>query len=808
MGMLPQRRFLPDPGPLADANALLRLPAERGAWIWHPGKGPREMAFLRFRLEFTLAAATDLTLHVTADQRFQLSCDGLDLTYGPDRCDLEHWTVHTLAVDLAAGAHVLEALVWYIPEPVGELAGGRIAPPMAQVTFRGGFLLVAEGGGTPLDTGTAPWSVEDLTAAVELARPRIVEYHDIGPEYTYRLGDWRGAAVPAEVVMPAVPVNPHGVRRPGWCLYPAAMPEQRRETWRGGQVRALRGSWSEEPWREEETRGEGIAGWQALLAKGGALTLPAGTELTVLWDLGDYVCGYPQMALGAGAADALVEWSWAESLYEEPAVGRIGLKSAKGRRQEFLGKVFLGLADRWVPGPETVGRAPALWWRCGRYIRLRVRTGAQPLALGDVSILTTGFPLDAAAAWRSSDPAWDALMPLFQRAVQVAGHETWVDTPYYEQMCYVGDNVLVALTNYAWFRQAGLSRRSLQLYGWSRRAAGFVAERYPCGWRQESATFSLLWPCMLRDYAYWRADAEFVRSQMAGWRSVQAEFEGLADPRTGLLGKVPGWAFIDWVPGWRNGCGPGVLEGDSAIVNLQWVRTLQALAELEEAGGDPLLASRNRALAERVFAAVQERYWSAERGLFLDTANSSATSEYAQSLALLTGLLAPAHAESCLDALRPESVPDMARATIYASFYVLEALYQHGRDLDLQARLDWWRGLPDQGFTATPESPEPTRSDSHAWGAHPAFHTLASLAGIRPAAPGFRRVRIAPCPGPALEWLEATLPHPEGEIRVNLRFADGAVTGQVTLPAGIDGEFVWKGKTTALVSGEQDVSGN
>lgn len=62
----------------------------------------------------------------------------------------------------------------------------------------------------------------------------------------------------------------------------------------------------------------------------------------------------------------------------------------------------------------------------------------------------------------------------------------------------------------------------------------------------------------------------------------------------------------------------------------------------------------------------------------------------------------------------------------------------------LFARLENWFDLPSQGFKTTPEQPEPTRSDCHAWGAHPLFHFYASILGIRPAAPGFSRVEIAP----------------------------------------------------------------
>jgi len=104
------------------------------------------------------------------------------------------------------------------------------------------------------------------------------------------------------------------------------------------------------------------------------------------------------------------------------------------------------------------------------------------------------------------------------------------------------------------------------------------------------------------------------------------------------------------------------------------------------------------------------------------------------------------------------------------------------------------------GFTSTPEAPEPTRSDAHAWGAHPAWHSMASIAGVRPSSPSFRTVRIAPCPG-ALETVQCSVIHPQGTIEVDLRFAGEKVSGSVTLPDGIVGEFVWGGASRALKAG-------
>ena len=799
----PARTLLPPVGHLADGNTLIRHPAEHGSWVWHPAKRATETAVLRFRLRFTLAQAATPLLHVTADQRFQLRCDGRAITFGPDRCDLEHWTVQSVALELAAGEHELEALAWFITEPDGsQQPPGTAVPPMAQVTSRGGFLLCAEGiDAAVLNTGEAAWTVENLTPFVAMARPNIPGYHDIGPSFTYDLERWpAGEPQAVAVVLPPLQANGTGVRRPGWCLYPAAMPEQERAPWSGGRARAVRAHFDDAPLTAADCAAPEIAGWQALFDGSAPLTVPANTAVTVLWDLDNYFCGYPTADLEGGRG-ALLELSWAEALYEEPSTAEVNGQSYKGNRDEIIDKVFVGIEDRWQVGAQPPPELPALWWRAGRYVRLRVRTAETPLTLKRVGMVTTGFPLGAASTWQSSDAEWDRLMPLFERAFRCAGHETWTDTPYYEQMCYVGDNVLTALANYAVFDDPRLSRRSVQLFDWSRGRSGFVAERYPSGWRQECLPFALLWVTMVRDYTWWRDEPAFVKGLLPGVRSLLAEFDGLAGD-DGLLHYLPGWTFVDWVPEWRGGGPPGVPEGDSCIVNLHWVRALLAAAQVEETHGDQRLAERCNLMGREVFERVLARFWDSSRGLLLDTVGNDAACEHAQMFALLTGLLDEAKTQSCLEALhRGEG---LAKATIYSSFYVLDALYRHGRSDEFHRRLDFWRGLPGQGFKNTPEAPEPTRSDAHAWGAHPAWHSLASIAGVRPDAPGFTRVRVAPCPG-ALTSLACTVAHPRGRIALELRFAETGVEGTVDLPPGTAGTFAWNGRESVLTAGRNRV---
>jgi alpha-L-rhamnosidase len=789
-----QRVFLAPPKFLADANAKLRHPAENGAWIWVADADGNRTALVRFRLEVHVDEAISEVVHITADQRFQFFINGRLLALGPDRCDLEHWTVHSLQLEIPAGVHALEVLVWHlaVPEDERELA---VAPPMAQVTHRGGFMLWAQGDvGDLLNTGSAPWTVEDLSGGLRLESQRVPGYHAIGPAFHFDLREWSQENYrPAALVHPPLAPNLHGVRRQGWCLYPAELPEQRRDLWAGGRIRAVRSSIGDGQWSELPEAGSEAVDWNALL-RGREIALPAHSTWEVIWDFETYLCGYHSMEVEGGEG-ARIEWAWAESLYEESSSAEVTERSFKGDRARIEGKVFVGLVDSWgLDGAANV--LPAIWWRSGRYVRWRIEIRDEPLVLKRVGVLTTGYPLEAVSHFDCSDGCWQGLMELYERAFRRGSHETWTDTPYYEQLCYVGDNVICARANYAWFPDARLSRRSIRLFEWSRRASGFVAERYPSRLRQESFTFSLLWPGMLRDYAWWRRDEAFVREMLPALRSLQAEIEGVeAD---GMLREVPGWPFIDWCPEWPTGCGPGVREGDSSIVNLHWVLSLQAIAQVERAFGDPILAERSLRRAAVLFELICERYWDPSRQRMADTAGSPSASEMGQALVLLTGLADASTFAGCLGSLRQDA--DLTRATVYGSYYVLEALYLADDDEELHRRLRPWRELPEKGFTSTPEQNEPSRSDAHPWGAHPAWHAFASISGVRPDDAGFSGVTIRPCPGP-LEWIRTKILHPDGFIELDLRFRDGVAIGEILLPGRLSGKFLWRGRTVGLSPG-------
>jgi alpha-L-rhamnosidase len=173
-------------------------------------------------------------------------------------------------------------------------------------------------------------------------------------------------------------------------------------------------------------------------------------------------------------------------------------------------------------------------------------------------------------------------------------------------------------------------------------------------------------------------------------------------------------------------------------------------------------------------------------------------------LAVLTDAVPPADHAALMERVLSDAT--LTQSTYYFSYYQLEALRKAGLGDQYIQQLAPWRGMLDLGLTTVPETPEPTRSDSHAWSAHPNYGLLATVLGVRPAEPGFKKVRIAPHLGP-LQWAEGRVPHPLGAIDVRLaRVAGGGLHAEIALPEGLAGVLEWGGKTTALHPGRQEVS--
>lgn len=788
------KRIAIDPvQPHANRGIVIGYPLERASWIWHPDAGRAEPAVLRFINNLSLEQPAQLRIHLSADQRYELWIDGQRVGMGPDRAELNHWSFASYDLDLDAGDHSFDVRVWWL----GDVR------PAAQVTHRGGFIFTAESFTDQLQTGTGPWRV-CREAGWSFERSTLETYHVVGPSETFDAAEANSAAEqPCEPVIVQGPPSfepgqPHtGIMQTPWRLYPSPLPDMIHQPRQVGRVRAVIEGDGQGPVPAEACESPQIDVWQAMIDGTEPITIPPHTHVHAIVDLEEYYCGFTELTLRNGDRST-VQLQWAESLYEMHDDQR---SEFKGDRRAVAGKVWLGFGHRVVNGGG--GNAwlnhRSLWWTSGRFHRISVTTADEPVTIKRAGFVETRYPYENQSNWRSGDAQLDAIVPMAVRGIQMCSHETYTDCPYYEQMMYIGDTRVQMLIAHLMSTDDRLTRRGIELFDYSRWKTGFLAERCPSDPYQLSLTFSMIWVYMVRDYMMWRGDRAWVGDRLTGVRCLLENFLPLRNA-DGLLEALPGWSFVDWVDQWVSGNAPDGIDGVSSIINLQFIYALRAAAELEQWCGEQALARRYTALADRMGQAVMERFWHEPTGRLADDLDHAHFSEHAQALAILGQITNPRQTEQLLGAL--EHHDDLARTTVYYSFYLLEAFAQCQRGDLIQARLEFWKKLLDIDMKTPVEKPEPSRSDCHAWGSHPLFHMHCSLAGIRPDAPGFESVLIEPHPG-SLRRISSDIPHPRGRIRCELRFENPSrCHAEISLPPDTSGRLAWAGQAHELKPGQ------
>jgi hypothetical protein len=233
------------------------------------------------------------------------------------------------------------------------------------------------------------------------------------------------------------------------------------------------------------------------------------------------------------------------------------------------------------------------------------------------------------------------------------------------------------------------------------------------------------------------------------------------------------------------------------------VYTLNLAAELEMWMGEPELVKRDRRLAEQLAKRITSVFWDKKRKLFADDPAKKYFSEHPQCMSILSGALDAKTQKIVGESLVSDK--DLARTTIYFTHYLFETYRKLGKIDVLFDRLNLWFDLDKYGFKTTFETPEPSRSDCHAWGAHPIYHYFASILGIRPTEVGFNRVLIQPQLGP-LNWAKGTLVCPQGQIKVDFQADKKSFKGEIVLPRQLTGTLLYKGKKVALKGGKQTIS--
>ncbi len=761
-------------------NPLLLKEIWSAKWITCPEISGKEFGVYLFRKSVQFdRVPKQFIVHVSADNRYKLYVNGQYVSNGPARGDLMKWYFETIDIApyLVDGENTIGALVWNF----------SYVRPHAQFSDRTGFIMQGNSESENIINTDKSWLVMK-DAAYE---PLFVNLHEVGPGEKFNgnkhpwgwlnekfdASDWKKADE-IQSGIPMLSLKEYGYTE-SHLLLPRNIPAMEMKSQHFAEIRR-----------------SGISvNAEKFLSGIDQIAVPANKKVKILFDQGKLTNAYPVLEYANGK-NAAVRLTYAESLIDD--------NNQKGNRNIIEGKHIFGYQDEIISNGAPNQSYQTLWFRTFRYIELEIETRDEPLVINNFHSIFTGYPLQEKASFQCNDAILSDIWKVGWHTQRLCAVETFFDCPYYEQLQYVGDTRIQNLVSYYVSGDTMLMRNAISSINDSRLPFGLTQSRYPNKDVQIIPPFSLLWIAMISDYQYLCNDKEFVKSMIPGIIGVLNWYESKIDA-TGMVGPCEWWNFVDWVhtDGWRTGIPPGLDNSHSSIINLQFVYALNKAIEIFEANNNFEQANYYSCLADKVKSVVYRTCFDKNKGLMADLPEKTTFSQHANILAVLTNTVNVPVQKQIMDKVLSDK--SLAQCTYYFRFYLAEAMGKTGLADKYVDQLEPWKQMLDSGLTTFAEEPEPARSDCHAWSASPLYYFLSMVCGIKPNESGFKSVRIEPNPG-KLKWMEAAMPHVQGEIKIILHNKERGIKGEVILPGNLSGVFVWNGRKLKLKAGRNVIN--
>jgi len=767
-----------------EINPILLNSYWTAGWISHPTADSKAYGVYHFRKQFEISTVPEkFIIHVSADNRYRLFVNGTAVCFGPSRGDLNHWYYETIDISkyLKPGKNLLAAVVWNFGDQV----------PVAQFTRKTGFILQGNSEFEKIVNTDETWKVirNEAYSALPASATDLNTYIVVGPGDIVKgelyPWNWQDLSFDDSHWLNSLDMSNGRAKGLGtgadWDLIPRDIPFMEETIQRFSSVR----------------RAEACKPSELFLAGKEFLTIPANTNAVILLDQGVETVGYPEIAV-SGSKGSEIKLIYAEALFDKNGI--------KGNRNEIEGKTIKGLSDIFYVGSAENQIFRPLWFRTFRYVQLNIKTSANPLIIKNIQSVFTAYPFKEIATFKCNDAEINKIWEVGWRTLRLCSNETHYDCPYYEQLQYVGDTRIQCLVSAYVSGDDLLTRQAIQAFDRSRFYEGLTCSRYPSNDMQVIPPFSLYWTNMVHDYWMLHNDTAFVKPLLFGIEGVLNWYEQKIDNKTGMLGPTPYWNFVDWPDQWpwdnsigSGGVPQGGATGGSSTLSLQYAYALNEAAELFAYFGKTEQANHYKNLASNISSATIRNCWDAKRELLADSPEKNEFSQHANIMALMSSAVLPVDPKTLIDRVSKDN--SLIQATFYYRFYLLRAMKKAGLADQYVEMLEPWRNMLKLGLTTFAEKPEQTRSDCHAWSSSPNYELLATVCGIEPAEAGFKTVRIEPHPG-NLEWIEGSMPHEKGIIKVKLtKTKSRGLSGEVSLPEGLSGSYLYNGKTIKLKEG-------
>ncbi|WP_309380234.1 alpha-L-rhamnosidase N-terminal domain-containing protein [Cerasicoccus frondis] len=416
-----------------------------------------------------------------------------------------------------------------------------------------------------------------------------------------------------------------------------------------------------------------------------------------------------------------------------------------------------------------------------RYLILTIRDNLEQLIIKP-TLRTAVYPHKLTGKFHSSETELNRIWETCAWTQEVCCLDAYVDTPWREQAQWWGDARVQAWNTFHMSGDARLFNRGIRQIAAQTTPDGLTYGHAPTiAHNCILPDFTLIWIITLWDY-YWQTGslAPFME-HIPQILNALDYFEKWTDPDLGLLKHDNRfWLFLDWTELRK--------DGYSSVYNLWYLYALNKLVKLSNLAGLTDMANTCTLRADRLRIHLNKLI--TDSGLLRDgyTENGcidNETSIHAQTLSIMTQL-SPANNDAMINKRLLAYLNGTHQTSIHPSAYWITYVYTvlndsgHAYDV-LRDILKRWGPMVAHGTTW--ENFEPKKgheSHSHAWSAHPIFHLMQIIGGIRQTAPKWESIRYTP-----LFYGDSAnivIPTPLGNISSKWQRQKSVIKGNLHLP--------------------------
>ncbi|MBT3385837.1 MAG: hypothetical protein HN778_03280 [Prolixibacteraceae bacterium] len=771
---------------LISINSIAQEVTFSASWISAENIELKEHNVIHLRKSFELTSVPDnFKVKISADNQYRLFVNGEYVCKGPGRSDLEHWYYQTidLAEYLKSGENVFAV----------EVVNFGPTRGFSQLSHLTAFLMEGETEKEQIiNTGNNGWKAInnlayfpkevlwqqriDITMGLYVANPTD---SIVGKKYLWGWqnpdfddSNWKAAKY---LDISAYRFNNvSGIFYPdGWLLYERPIKNRIEK-------------------KEEFPVFYNLDGLQKIQTLKN-LKIPEHSKMSILIDNEVMTLGFPEMIL-TGGENSHVKVSYAETLFHSNRLG-------KDDRSKIVGNQLIGYSDIFIPDGGKNRLFRPNWFRSFRYIQIDISTEDEPLEIVDYYLQKSEYPIELKASFKTDNNFFNELMEPGWRTASLCAQDLLISDAYYEQMQYIGDARIHGEALQYFSGNDDLVRQMILHGDWSKIPEGLTHACYPDGFNLTIPIYSLVWIDIIYDHMMWAGDKEFTSQFDIGIYTILEWFNKKIEAN-GLTGPIDWWAYADWCVDWKSGVPPGGLEGNSALFTLHYSYTLKNAAKIYRFIGKEHMADIYEKQAANLVESVNQLCFNKEKGMYSDTPEMKFYSQHTNIFAVLAGAVEGEKAQQILTRIFTEK--GLSEIGLYFHHYLFEAYNKTGMDESFQNQLSGWKEMLENNLTTFTEvaltGSRTQRSDCHPWSCSPNIYFFKTICGIQPIEAGFEKIRIAPNPG-ELKFIDASFTHPKGEIKMNLKFNNSNVSGEIFVPENIEAEFLWKGEFRKLKYG-------